>query len=190
MEEMFHRIITREQLVVQRHHVPLITEKERVIVPKHFVAHPWYHGLENNHFMYSIHNTVKDETPSQLAEEQPTDMMCMFDDISYLDNLPKYDQYDDDYVAEIDVDCSKKSTACCWQEEDQLQLRYGNHPLHNNHDNDEENAENFRVREKSLPLCFSSFQFLRENCKQVVNSRRENVLINQLKMPLMIWRLF
>jgi hypothetical protein len=43
--------------------------------------------------------------------------------------------------------------------------------LHNNHDNDEENAENFRVREKSLPLCFSSFQFLRENCKQVVNSR-------------------
>jgi hypothetical protein len=43
--------------------------------------------------------------------------------------------------------------------------------LHNNHDNDEENAENFRVREKYFPLCFSSFQFLRENCKQVVNSR-------------------
>jgi hypothetical protein len=108
MEEMLHKIIIREKLVVQRHHVPLITEKERVIVPKHFAAHPWYHGLENDHFMYSIHNTVKDETPSQLAEEQPADMMCMFDDISYLDNLPKYDQYDDDYVVEIDVDCSKQ----------------------------------------------------------------------------------
>jgi hypothetical protein len=44
-------------------------------------------------------------------------------------------------------------------------------PLHNSHDSDEEEAENFRVREKSLPLCFSSFQFLRRNCKQVVNSR-------------------
>jgi hypothetical protein len=42
--------------------------------------------------------------------------------------------------------------------------------LPNNHDNDEENAENFRVREKSLPLCFSSFQFLKRNSRQVVNS--------------------
>ena len=29
----------------------------------------------------------------------------------------------------------------------------------------------FRIREKYFPLCFSSFQFLRGNCKQVVNSR-------------------
>jgi hypothetical protein len=41
-------------------------------------------------------------------------MMCMFDGISYLDNLPKCDQYDDDHEAEIDVDCSKQSTTCCW----------------------------------------------------------------------------
>jgi hypothetical protein len=27
--------------------------------------------------------------------------------------------------------------------------------------------KNFRVREKSLPLCFSSFQFLRKNCRRV-----------------------
>jgi hypothetical protein len=121
--------------------------------------------------MYSIHNTFKDETPYQLTEEQPVDMMCMFDDISYLDNIPNCDQYDDDHEAEIDVDCSKQSKTCRWQEEDQLQLRYENQPLHNNHDIDEENAESFRVREKSFPLCFSSFQVLRENCKQVVNSR-------------------
>ena len=47
--------------------------------------------------MYSIHDTVKDESPSQLAEEQPDDMMWILDDFSYLYNLPKYDQYDDDY---------------------------------------------------------------------------------------------
>jgi hypothetical protein len=170
MEEMMQRINRKDELVVQRHHVPLISEKEKVIVPKHFAAHPWYHGLDNDSFMYSIHNTVKDEVPSQLTEEQPTDMMCMLDEISYLDNLPKCYQYDDDHEAEIDVDCSKKSTACRWQEEDQLQLRYDNHPLHNNHDSDEENAENLRVSGNTLPLCFSSFQFLKRNSRPVVNS--------------------
>jgi hypothetical protein len=171
MEEMLHRISIREKLDVQRHHVPLILEKERVTVPKHVATHPWYHGLDNDSFMYSIHNVVKDEAPSQLAEEQLADMMCMFDDIPYLDNIPKCDQHDDEHEAEIDVDYSKKSTACRWQEEDQLHFRYVNQPLHNKHDNDEENAENFRVREKYLPLCFSSFHFLRGNCKQVVDSR-------------------
>jgi hypothetical protein len=33
MEEMLHRISIREKLDVQRHHVPLISEKERVTVP-------------------------------------------------------------------------------------------------------------------------------------------------------------
>ena len=120
MEEMLHRIITRQKCVVQRHHVPLISKKQNIIVPKHLVAYPWYHGLDNDYFMYSIHNTVKDEVPSQLTEEQPADMMCMLDEISYLDNLPKCYQYDDDHEAEIDVNCSQKSTACHWQEEDQL----------------------------------------------------------------------
>jgi hypothetical protein len=84
----------REKLDVQRHHVPLVSEKERVIVPKDVSAQPWYQGMENDHFMYSIHDTVKDETPSQFVEGQPVDMMCMFDDIYFLDNLPKYDHYE------------------------------------------------------------------------------------------------
>jgi hypothetical protein len=50
-------------------------------------------------------------------------------------------------VAEIGVDYLKQSTTYCWEEEAQLWIKYGNHPLHNNHDSDEENAENFRVRE-------------------------------------------
>jgi hypothetical protein len=170
MEEMLHMISIREKLDVQRHHVPLITEKERVIVPKHFASHPWYHGLENDYFMYSIHNLVKDETQTQLAEEQPADMMCMFDDIYFMDDLPKYDKYDDD---DTKVDSSNQSTTCCWEEEAQLQIKYDNHPLHNNHDKNEENATNLRVSERSMPLCFSSFQILRENYKQVVDSKDE-----------------
>jgi hypothetical protein len=62
MEEMLHRIIIREKLVVQRNHVPLVVEQERVIVPMNFAAHPWYHKPENDYFMYSIHYIVKDET--------------------------------------------------------------------------------------------------------------------------------
>ena len=42
MEEMMQRINMKDELVVQRHHVPLILEKEKIIVPKHFVVHPWY----------------------------------------------------------------------------------------------------------------------------------------------------
>jgi hypothetical protein len=92
----------------------LISDKEKVIVSQTFSSHPWYLGLDNDSFMYSIHDVVKDQTLSKLVEEQPTDMMCMFDDIRYLDNLPKGDQYHDDHEAEIEVDCSKKSTTCHW----------------------------------------------------------------------------
>jgi hypothetical protein len=39
--------------------------------------------------------------------------------------------------------------------------------LHNNHDSDGEETENLRVSEDTLPLCFSSFQFLRRNYRRV-----------------------
>jgi hypothetical protein len=174
MEKMMQKINIKEELVVQRHHVPLISEKDTVIVPKHFSAHPGYHGLNNDSFMYSIHNTVKDEAPSQLVEEQPTDMICMFNGISSMDDLPKCDQYDDDHEAEIEVVCSKKLTACHWQEGDHLQFRCDNQPMHNSHDSDEEETENLRVSEDTLPLCFSSFQFLKRNSRSVVNSEDKN----------------
>jgi hypothetical protein len=174
MEEMMQRINMKDELAVQRHNVPLISEKEKVIVPKHFVAHPWYHGLDNDSFMYSIHNTGKHEVPSQLTEEQPADMMCMFDDIPYLDNLPKCDQYDDDHEAEIEVDCSKQSTTYDWEEEDHLQSQQDNQSVHGNYDNNDQSAENLRVSENTLPLCFSSFQFLKRNSRPVVNSENKN----------------
>ena len=39
----------------------------------------------------------------QIKENKYVDIMCMFDDITYIDYLPKYDQYDDDYVVEIEA---------------------------------------------------------------------------------------
>ena len=114
--------------------------------------------------MYSLHAMDKDETQNQLVEEQSVDLMCMLDDISYMDDLPKYDQYDDDYIK---GDSSKKSTTYFWEKEAYLQqLKYENQPMHINHDNNEENEENSQVSERSLPLCLASFKFLREIYKK------------------------
>jgi hypothetical protein len=171
MEKLMQKINIKEELAVQGRHEPLISEKERVTFPHHVVAHPWYHGLDNNSFMYSIHDTVIDETPSQLVEEKPADMMCMFNGISSVDDSPKWDQYDDDPEAETEVVCSEKPTTCHWQEGDHLQFRCDNQPVHNSHDSNEECAENVRVSEDTLPLCCSSCQFLKRNSRSVVSSR-------------------
>jgi hypothetical protein len=146
----------------------LVIEKERVTAPKHFEIHPWYHGLETDYFMYSIHNMVQDEAPPQLVEEKSTDMMCMLDEIYFMADLPKYDQYDENYLK---MNSSKQSTTYFLDTEGQLQLKYDHHPMHRNYDSNGKNAENLRVSGKDLPLCFSSFQFLRENYKHVLNSK-------------------
>jgi hypothetical protein len=171
MEKLMQKINIQEELAVQRHHGPLISEKESVTFPNHVAAHPWYHVLNDDSFMYSIHGIVKDEAPSQLVEEQPADMMCMFNGISSVDDSPKWDQYDDDHEAEIEVDCSEKSAACHGQEEDHLPFRGDNQPVHSSHDSNEECAENVRVSEDTLPLCCSSCQFLKRNSRSVVSSR-------------------
>jgi hypothetical protein len=170
MEKLMQKINRKEELAVQRHHSPLISKKENVTVPRHVAAHPWYHGLDNNSFIYSIHGTVKDKAPSQLAEEQSADMMCMFDDIPYLDCPPKWEQYDDDHEAETEVDCLEEPATCHWQQEDHLQFRCDNQPLHNIHDSNEECAENVKVSEDTLPLCCSSCQFMKGNSRSVVDS--------------------
>jgi hypothetical protein len=62
MKEMMQNIIMRDELVVQKHHVPFFVEKERVTLPNHFDAYPWYHRLKNDCFMYSLHAMNKYET--------------------------------------------------------------------------------------------------------------------------------
>ena len=43
MKDMMQDIITRDDLVVQKYHVPFFAEKEKVTVPKHFSIYPGYH---------------------------------------------------------------------------------------------------------------------------------------------------
>jgi hypothetical protein len=115
MKEMMPKVMIKEELVVQRYHVPFFSERERVTVPKHFAVHPRYHISENDYFMYSIHNTVQDETQNYLTVEKSIDLMCMFDEIYFMEDLPKYDQYEDDYIK---VDSSNQTKVCCWEKEE------------------------------------------------------------------------
>jgi hypothetical protein len=114
MEKMMQKINIKEEFAVQRHHVPLISKKDMVTVPKHFSAHPGYHGLNNDYFMYSIHHTVEDEVQNQRVGEDSPDLICMFNGISSMDDLPKCNQYEDDHGTKIEVDYSEKAAACHW----------------------------------------------------------------------------
>jgi hypothetical protein len=167
VKEMMQNIRRNDELVVQRTYVPLVLEQTRINVPKQFAAQPQYFEPSKDYFMYSIHNVVKDEVPTHLVEEPSNDMMCMFDDISFMDDLPKHDRYDEDY---IQMDFPKQSTTYCWEEENHLQSQQDSLSVHSNYDINDQSAENIRVSGNTLPLCFSSFQFFKRNSRPVVNS--------------------
>jgi hypothetical protein len=85
-------------------------ERTKINVPKLFPSHPWYFEPPHDYFMYSIHYTSKDEVQNQMVMEKPPKMVCMFDDLTYVDVFPGYDHQGDDYVVELDVDCLEKPT--------------------------------------------------------------------------------
>ena len=76
--------------------------QEQVADPKHFVSDPSSHS---------------DWFIDQCEEERAVDMMCMFDDVFYTDELPQFDQYDDDYVLQTEANLVDKSTTSLCEEE-------------------------------------------------------------------------
>ena len=58
--------------------------KEQMAYPKHSLSYPSFHRSDN------------DCVIEHLGEERSVDMTCMLDDMFYVDDLPKFDQYDDD----------------------------------------------------------------------------------------------
>ena len=42
--------------------------------------------------------------------------MCMIGDITYIDDLPKFDQYDDDYVVQTEANLAEQSIVGLWEE--------------------------------------------------------------------------
>lgn len=144
--------------------------------------------------MYSFMDSHENGFVYKPVEKQFSDLMCMLYVIPYIDDLPKYDQYDEYYIVGIEADSSRQPMACCWEEEVQLQhLKYSTQPMHINHDSNEENPENLKAGERSLPLCLTSFQLLRENFPKIRNQQffncdseheEDNELLDQDSLPL------
>ena len=67
--------------------------------------------------------------------------MCMFDDITSFDDLPKYDQYDDNYVLQIQINFTEQLEASLGNKEIQFQqLENSDHFIHINYESEEESA--------------------------------------------------
>ena len=81
VEEMMQKKTTKNEYNVEAH--GSLIEEEQVVDPKHFVSYPSCHS---------------DCFIDHLEEERAVDMTCMLDDVLYTDELPQFDQYDDDYV--------------------------------------------------------------------------------------------
>ena len=84
VEEMMQKKTTRNENNIQAR--DLLIEEEKVVDPKHFVSYPSFHRSDNDCFV------------DHLGEERYVDLTCMLDDVFSTDDLPQFDQYDDDYV--------------------------------------------------------------------------------------------
>ena len=54
-------------------------------------------------------------------EEKSVDPLFIIDDIPSFEYLPKYDQYDDNYILQIQANFTEQSEASFWDEETQFQ---------------------------------------------------------------------
>ena len=100
----------------------------------------------------------------------------------YTDDLPQFDQYDDDYVLRTEANLADESVASLCEEEVHFQqLEYSDQPMHISYDNYEESAENFEVSEGSLPFCFDSFQFIRDNYHAIRNQMSTSLDLDHLE---------
>jgi len=134
VEEMMQKITARNDYDVQAH--GSLIEEEPVADPKYFLSYPIFHRSDNDCFV------------DHLGEERSVDMTCILDDVFYADELPQFDQYDDDYVLQIEANLVDKSAASLWEEEVHFQqFEYSDQSSHISYGNDEESAVNFEVSE-------------------------------------------
>jgi len=106
----------------------------------------------------------------------------MLDDVFFTDNLPQFDQYDDDYVLQIEVSFADKSAVGLWKEEVHFkQLEYSDQPMHISYGSERESATNFEVSEGSLPFCFASFQIIRDNFHAIRNQLLTSFYLDHLE---------
>ena len=129
VNEVMHMISRKEELVVQIPHVPLVPEKTNINVPKKFATHLGHPKIDNDCFMYYIHNTTKDEVQNQKEAGKSSATMYMIDDLAYRVSHLKYD-YQEEYY-KVKAYYSKQPKLFPWEEQTQLsQCKDENQTLH------------------------------------------------------------
>jgi hypothetical protein len=100
-------------------------------------------------------------------KDQPTEELIdvsrffLVDEIADVDFFPRYDDYNDDH----DIDFLEHPTTCYPLGSFQFQQSHGiTQPAYFIYENENKKNNEF-VDENSLPLCFSSFELLKENFK-------------------------
>jgi len=164
IKERIQKITMKDKFFVQNHHGTFISQKEEVDSHEQIPANSNYHRSE-------------DRFIEQYVEKQSADQMCMFDDITSFNDFPKYDQYDDNYVLQIQTNFTEQSEASLGNKEIQFQqLENDDHLIHIRYESEAESAENLEISEASLPLCFESFQFLKEMWYKISKEKDEQLV--------------
>jgi len=130
----------------------------------------------------SIYHKSDDRFIEQYVEEQSPDLLYESDSISSFSNLPKYDQYDDDYVPQIQINLTEESESILGKRKVQVQqLESSDQLVHFSYEEEEESAENFETSEGTLPFCFDSFQVIRNNYHAIRNQMSISFDIDHLE---------
>ena len=95
-KEMIQKITLKVECFVENHHDTFVSQEERV-------------DIHEQIFTNSTYRRSEDRFIEQCVEEKYPDLLCAFDNISSFIGSPKYDQYDDDYVSQIQINLAEES---------------------------------------------------------------------------------
>jgi hypothetical protein len=139
------------------------------------VLHPniFQHEQKNDHCMHFFE--VFNDGIIAEDKDQPTEnkfdvpRFFLVHDIADVVDLPKYDEYNDNY----EVDFLEHPTECSSAGNVQFQqFKESIQPAHFSYDNYKEHEESTESGEgNTLSLCFSSFQILKENFHSVISQQ-------------------
>lgn len=116
------------------------------------------------------------------VKEQSPDILCEYDNFSSFSYLPKYDLYDDECAPQIQISHAEESEPILAESNLQDPLPQSSDLLARfNEEEKEENAENFDFSEGTLPFCFESFEFIRDNYHAVCNKVLSSFDIDHLE---------
>lgn len=119
--------------------------------------------------------------PPYMMEQSP-DIMYEYNSFSYFNGLPKYDQYDDDCEPNYQIGLANELHLIFSQSTVQDQLReHNDQNAHLSYEEKEENAECVDFSEGTLPFCFESFQFIKENYHAINKKVSARVNIDRLE---------